>query len=305
MTAGVAPIGEARDEQRLEAVRAAGRGSTQYAGFIPALILFGGFLLVPLGIVVCYSFWTVVNYNVVHDWTLGNYRYFLGSTTYVNVAWATLWVSLATTVIDIALALPLAYWLVRYVSPSLRNVLLVLAIIPFWTSYLLRVYAWLSILGQGGAINRFLIDAGLTHGPTSLFLYNRSGVILVLVYLYFPFALLSLYVALERMDWQLVRAALDLGAPPWKAFVRIVLPQIKSGIVTAFIFVFVPVLGEYLTPQIVGGVQGVMLGNTVVNFFQLAEYTQGAAAALIIAAVALVVLFVMQRWLDVGSYERF
>ncbi len=273
----------------------------QYLGFIPAMLLFGVFLLVPLGVIAAYSFWTVVDYNVVHQFTLDNYDYFLRTAAYRSTAFATLWMSLATTAIAIGLAFPVAYWLARYVRRGWQRPLLVLFIVPFWTSYLLRVYAWVAILGDKGAINRFLSWTGITDHPISLFLYSRPGVILVLVYLYVPFALLTLYSSLERFDWDQLRAAMDLGASPMVALRRILLPQIKPGITTAVIFVFIPVLGEYLTPQIVGGTQGVMFGNAIANFFQNAEYTRGAAASLLVAAVIVALLIAFRRSLQLGD----
>ena len=163
--------------------------------------------------------------------------------------------------------------------------LLVLVILPFWTSYLLRVYSWLTILGPTGRYQPLSRMDGSTSKPVSFFLYDRPAVILVLVYLYFPFAALTLYASLERFDWNQFRAAMDLGATPATAVRRILLPQIRPGITTAVIFVFIPILGEYLTPQLVGGAKGVMIGNLIVNFFQGAQYTRGAAAALLIAAL--------------------
>jgi spermidine/putrescine transport system permease protein len=271
----------------------------QYVGFIPALLLFGVFLLVPLGAIVAYSFWKVVDYNVVHQFTFDNYDYFLRTSAYRSTAFATLWMSLATTAISIGLAFPVAYWLARHVRRAWQRPLLVLFIVPFWTSYLLRVYAWVAILGDKGAINRLLSWTGITDHPISLFLYARPGVILVLVYLYLPFALLTLYSSLERFDWEQLRAAMDLGASPIVALRRILIPQIKPGITTAVIFVFIPVLGEYLTPQIVGGTQGVMFGNAIANFFQNAEYTRGAAASLLVAGVIVALLFGFRRSLQI------
>src|SRR5881397_908043 len=271
----------------------------EYAGFAPGLILYGVFFAVPLGIVVAYSFWKVVDYNVVHDWTVDNYRYFFSVATYVRTLWATVWVSVLSTLLTIAVAFPFTYWLVRYVPRGLQRLLLVLVILPFWTSYLLRVYSWLNILGDGGAINRFLQWTHLTDHPLSFFLYDRPAVILVLVYLYFPFAVLTLYASLERFDWDQFKAAMDLGARPRTAITRILLPQMKAGITTAVIFVFIPVLGEYLAPQLVGGAQGVMIGNLIVNFFTGAQYTRGAAAALLIAAMIIVLLIIFRRSLEV------
>src|SRR3954454_23211324 len=275
-----APAPPVDSEQVLEPAGGRRLRIAEYAGFAPALILFGLFFLVPLGLIVCYSFWKVVDYNVVHDWTVDNYRYFFSVPTYVRTLWATIWVSVLSTALTIAVAFPFAYWLVRYVPRRLQRTLLVLVILPFWTSYLLRVYSWLNILGDEGAINRLLQSLHITDHPVSFFLYDRPAVVLVLVYLYFPFAVLTLYVSLERFDWDQFKAAMDLGATPRTAIVRILLPQIRPGITTAVIFVFIPILGEYLTPQLVGGARGVMIGNLIVNFFTGAQYTRGAAAAL-------------------------
>jgi len=273
----------------------------QYLGFAPAIVLLGLFFLVPLGIIVCYSFWETIDYSVVHHWTLSNYRYFFSVTAYVSTMWATVWVAVVSTVLAIGLAFPFAYWLSRYVPKRLRTPLLVLVIVPFWSSYLLRVYSWLTILGEKGVLNRFLQWAGITHHPLGIFLYDRPAVILVLVYLYFPFGALTLYSSIERFDWNQLRAAMDLGASPLTAIFRILVPQIRPGIITAVIFVFIPILGEYLTPQIVGGTGGVMIGNLIVNFFQVAEFTRGAAVSLLIAALIVVLLVAFRKSLAEGD----
>ncbi|MGH3001955.1 MAG: ABC transporter permease [Gaiellaceae bacterium] len=287
----------AAPSRRVRAPRLA-RTALDYIGFVPAIVLLGLFFLVPLGIIVCYSFWETVDYSVVHHWTLDNYRYFFSVSAYVSTMLATLWVSVAATALAIGLAFPFAYWLSRYVPRRLRTPLLVLVIVPFWSSYLLRVYSWLTILGEKGVINRFLQWVGITHHPLGVFLYDRPSVILVLVYLYFPFGALTLYSSIERFDWNQLRAAMDLGASPLQAIFRILVPQIRPGIITAIIFVFIPILGEYLTPQIVGGTGGVMIGNLVVNFFQGAEYTRGAAVSLLIAAFIVVLLVVFRKSLS-------
>lgn len=277
------------------------RRVSPYAGFSPALVLFGGFFLVPMGLIVAYSFWQDINYVVVQRFTLDNYRYFFSTPAYVATLWSTLWVSALATALTLLAAFPVAYWLARYVRPALRRPLLVLIILPFWTSYLLRVTAWVTILGYGGVINRLLIKLGVISQPLGFLLYDRPAVILVLIYLYFPFAALTLYAALERFDWHQLRAAMDLGATPRVALTRVLLPQIKPGLTTAVIFVFIPVLGEYLTPQLVGGINGVMIGNLIFNFFQGAQYTQGAAISLLIAALIVVLLIVFRKQLNVSG----
>ena len=202
------------------------------------------------------------------------------------------------TLTALALAFPFCYWLVRYVPKSLQRVGLLLVILPFWTSYLLRVYAWVAILGDNGAINSMLKALGLTDAPIRLFLYDNPGVFIVLVYLYFPFAALTLYASLERFDWRLLHAAVDLGATPMRAIANTLLPQMRLALVTAGIFVFIPILGEYLAPAAIGGTSGVMMGNLVANFFSGYLLPLGAAASVLIAMVIMIVLIVFRRSLD-------
>jgi len=249
---------------------------------------------VPFALIVCFSFWQDFDYRVVHHWTLENYRYFFGVAAYVKTMWATLWMSLAATGITLGLAFPFAYWLSRYVPPKLQRPLLVLVVVPFWTSYLLRVYSWLNILGTDGVVNRFLRWVGVIDQPLSL-LYTKWSVIVVLVYLYFPFAALTLYSSIERFDWDQLRAAMDLGASPLRAIGRILIPQIRPGIVVAVIFVFIPVLGEYLAPQIVGGTKGFMIGNVIDNFQKEALYARAAAISLLVAAFIILLLVLFRR----------
>jgi ABC-type spermidine/putrescine transport system permease subunit I len=291
--AGVAVQGAGAIRSRPGAALASRFG--EYAGFVPVLVLLGGFFFAPLVLIIAYSFWQVIDYQVVQNWTLDNYHYFLTVPTYIRTFAATLWMTALATLLTIAIAFPFAYWLTRYVSRAWQRPLLLLVIIPFWTSYLLRVASWITILGEGGVLNRSLLSIGLIHQPLSFLLYNRWAVIFVLVYLYFPFAALTLYSAFERFDWNQLKAAMDLGAPPLIAIWRVMIPQVRPGVITAVIFVFIPILGEYLTPQLVGGIDGVMIGNLVVNFFQGAEYTRGAAVALLITAIAVAVLILFRR----------
>ncbi|HEU4977066.1 MAG TPA: ABC transporter permease [Baekduia sp.] len=293
--------GAGAETRRHRPTRAAIARLGQYAGFSPAAVLFGVFFFAPMALVVAYSFWRVVDYQIVHDWTFDNYRYFFSVTTYVRTFVATLWMSALATALTIAVAMPFAYWLTRYVAPRWQKFLLLLVIIPFWTSYLLRVTSWVTILGDNGIINKGLESIGVIDHPIGFLLYNRPAVILVLVYLYFPFAALTLYAAFDRFDWNLLKAAMDLGASSPTAMRRVMLPQVKPGITTSVIFVFIPVLGEYLTPQLVGGTRGVMIGNLIVTFFQGAQYSRGAAAALLIAALIVVLLIIFRKSLDVGD----
>ena len=272
----------------------------EYGGLLPAAVLLGGCFGFALVLTVLYSFWQVVDFEVVPDWTLENYRYFFTVDTYVRTFVATLAMVTVATALTLAVAMPFAYWLTRYVSRRWRRRLLIVVVLPFFASYLLRVYAWLGILGQNGAINRFLQAVGVADEPVSILLFNRPAVVLVLVYLYFPFAVLALYVALEQFDWSHVSAAMDLGATGRVAARRVLLPQIRPGIVTAVIFVSIPMLGEYVTPLLVGGTKGVMIGNLVANFFDTGEYSRGAAAALLIAVFVVAIMVVFRRSLELA-----
>jgi spermidine/putrescine transport system permease protein len=270
----------------------------QYVGFGPAVILFGVFFIAPLCLIVVYSFWETKNYELVPAFTTKNYHTIITTSTYVKTFAKTVLMAFLATITTLGLAFPLCYWLVRYVPKKLQRVLFLLVILPFWTSYLLRVYAWVAILGDNGAINSLLKVLGLTHEPIRLFLYDNPGVYIVLVYLYFPFAALTLYASLERFDWRLLHAAVDLGATPMRAIVTTLLPQMRLAMVTAGIFVFIPILGEYLAPAAIGGTNGVMMGNLVANFFSGYLLPLGSAASVLIALVILIVLIIFRRSLD-------
>lgn len=261
-----------------------------------ALVLLVLFFL-PIMAMVAFSFWTTKDFQVVPVWNLENYTRVLSNDVYVRTFVKTLVMGLLVTVAGIMAALPFAYFLVRYVSKRWQRIVLVAVIVPFWTSYLLRVYAWQAILGEKGILNSVLLYLHIIDQPSQLFLYNNLGVFIVLLYVYFPFAVLAVYTSLENFDFDLLRAAQDLGARPDQAIRRILLPRIRPGLITACIFVFVPILGEYLTPTLVGGTEGVLISNVVVSFFRAGLIPAGAAPAILIAAIVTILLVAFRRYL--------
>ena len=297
-TAGDVGAPPGKSAPRRADVKRQRRDWRQFVGFGPAAILFGVFFIAPLCLIVVYSFWETKNYELVPAFTTKNYHTIITTSTYVKTFGKTVLMAFLATITTLGLAFPLCYWLVRYVPTKLQRVLFLLVILPFWTSYLLRVYAWVAILGDNGAINSLLKVLGLTHEPIRLFLYDNPGVYIVLVYLYFPFAALTLYASLERFNWRLLHAAVDLGATPMRAIVTTLLPQMRLAMVTAGIFVFIPILGEYLAPAAIGGTNGVMMGNLVANFFSGYLLPLGSAASVLIALVILIVLILFRRSLD-------
>jgi spermidine/putrescine transport system permease protein len=304
VTGGIegAPPVDAHDLVRAPAVRRRDRLYLRFGRLAPAIpgaFVLVGLFLAPMAMVLVFSLWRDVDFNLVPDWNVDNYAKFFAQATYLRTFAKTLIMAAAVTLAALAAALPFTYYLVRYVSPRWQRVVLLAVIVPFWTSYLLRVYAWQAILGETGAINQLLQFIGLIHEPSRLLVYNDLGVFIVLVYVYFPFAALALYAALEKFDFAQLKAAQDLGARPDQALRHILVPQITAGIITACIFVFIPILGEFLTPTLVGGAQGSLIANLVVNFLRLAQIAQGAAFSIIIAAFVTVVLIVFRRYLQV------
>ncbi len=275
----------------------------RYWPFLPAGVVLFGLFFVPLLIIFIYSFWTVDNTTllVVQHWNVDNYTKFFGTDTYIRTFVKTILMAAVVTATGLAFAFPFAYVLVRYVSGRWQRIVLLATIVPFWTSYLIRVYAWQAILGEQGALNGLLKAIGLISQPLDFFVYNDVAVFIVLVYLYFPFAALALYTSLEKFDITQLTAAQDLGATPARALVRILLPQVRAGVMTAIVFVFIPVLGEYLTPSLVGGTKGVLIGNLMLNFYRFGDLPAMAAASFIIAAVIVALLIAFRRYLQISD----
>jgi ABC-type spermidine/putrescine transport system permease subunit I len=270
------------------------------APFLPGLLMLTLLFVIPMIIMLLFSFWrTNSDFDLVRDWNLNNYARFFNQPTYIRTFAKTLVMASAVTAAGLAISLPFTYFLVRYVSRRLQRAVLLAVIVPFWTSYLLRVYAWQAILGEKGALNQFLMATGIIQQPSTLFVYNDLAVFVVLIYVYFPFAALALYAALEKFDFTQLNAAQDLGARPDQAFRHILLPQIRTGIITACIFVFIPILGEFLTPTLVGGASGSLIANLIVNFTRQGQYPEGAALAIVIAVFVTALLIIFRRSLRV------
>jgi ABC-type spermidine/putrescine transport system permease subunit I len=270
---------------------------------VPALPGLGVLLflfLVPMAIMFVFSFWRTNNdFRLVPEWNLDNYARFFLEGTYLRTFVKTLGMGALVTMATLVIGIPFAYFLVRYTNRWVQRAILLAIIVPFWTSYLVRVYAWQAILGEHGALNQVLMATGLIGQPSDLFNYDDPGVFVVLTYIYFPFAILALYAAIEKFDFTQLNAAQDLGARPDQAFRHILLPQIRAGIITACIFVFIPILGEFLTPTLVGGAQSSLIANLVVNYLRQAQFAEGGALAIIIAAFVTVIMIIFRKSLRV------
>src|SRR6266508_4677375 len=262
------------------------------------------FFLVPIGFVGAYSIDAlhgVSLFGETHRVTLAAWHQFFSSSVYLHLFWKSVKMSLIVSVIVVALAYPLAYFLALS-GTKRKYVLLLVLIAPFLTSYLLRVLAWKVILGNNGVINSFLFWTGLRSPdhPLSQLLYSRFAVMLVLGYIWLPFVALPIFVSLESLDRRLLEAATDLGASRLQAFRRVTLPLSLPGIMAAFLFVFIPTLGEFITPSLVGGANGYMYGNQIVDLFGTGfpDWQTGSVLAIFLLGVVVVLTVVFARFLQ-------
>jgi spermidine/putrescine transport system permease protein len=261
----------------------------------------GVFFLAPIAIVLLYSFNVYSLYPGEQGFTLNAWHDFFHSSLYLKLFWKSVQMSLIVSAITVVLAYPLAYFLALS-GTKRKYVLLLLLIAPFLTSYLLRVLAWKVILGDQGVINTFFTWVGITDAdhPISQLLYSRFAVILVLIYIWLPFVALPIFVSLENLDRRMLEAATDLGASRLQAFLRVTLPLSLPGVVAAFLFVFIPTLGEFVTPSLVGGVTGYMYGNQIVDLFSTGfpDWQTGAVLSIFLLGIVAALTVVFARFLQ-------
>lgn len=268
--------------------------SFQVAGLIsPAAFWLTVFFLAPLAIMLAYSFARRGTYGgVVWELNVEQYLRFVDP-LYLQIFWRSAWIALLTTAVCLLVGYPFAFFIARQPS-SRRNPMLLLIMIPFWTNFLIRTYAWILILRTEGLINTVLTTLGLINEPLTL-LYTEGAVVLGLVYGYLPFMVLPLYASVEKFDFSLVEAAFDLGANEVRAFWRVVLPQTMPGVIAGCILVFIPSIGAFVTPDILGGAKTVMIGNLVQQqFLTSRDWPFGSAISfilMVIVSLAIVVYF--------------
>jgi len=284
--------------------------------FLYAVLL----LALPLLAIVLFSFWTQDFMTIDRTFTLNNYREVfasekwtsgaglwdnlksIGNTIYLTLLGRSLYVSLFVTAVTVILAFPVAYFISFHVTPSRKSLWLFLITIPFWTSYLIRVFLWKVILGYNGVVNASLINIGLIDEPLTFILYNINAVIITLAHAFAPFAILPIFVALEKIDRSLLEASQDLGETKLTTFIRVTLPLAVPGVVAACLIVFIPTIGDYVTPALMGGAGGQLIANMIqTQFLALNNAPLGAALALVamlsVTAISLVFIWLNRKWL--------
>ena len=260
----------------------------------PGLLWMGLFFLVPLALVFAISFASRGTYGgIVWEFTAANYLD-LWHPLYGKILGQSLWYASLTTAICFVLGFPLAYMIAR--SPARwQPVLLLLVMLPFWTNFLVRTYAWMIVLRQDGLVNGLLLALGIVDAPLEL-LYTPTAVVIGLVYGYLPFMVLPLYVAVERLDPLLVEAAWDLYASRWAVFTQVVVPLTMPGIVGGCVLVFIPSIGSFITPDLLGGARSMMIGNLIQHeYLVVRDWPLGSAVSFVLMAIVMAAVVLYYR----------
>jgi spermidine/putrescine transport system permease protein len=270
--------------------------------FIYAILL----LAAPIATVVVYSFMTDGQISVERPFTWANYVTVWTGPVYQAIMLRSLIVSFAVTLATVLLAYPIAYYVSFHVSPSRKSLWLFLITIPFWTSYIIRVFLWKVILGYNGVINSGLMSLGIISEPLTIINYNTGAMVMTLAHAYAPFAILPIFVALEKIDRSLLEAGQDLGESRFVTFLRVTLPLSMSGVIAAVLIVFIPTIGDYVTPDLIGGGKLPMIANMIeVQMLKQNNKALGSAIAisamLIVALVSVVFVLWNRRFLKGNS----
>ncbi|BDW85326.1 spermidine/putrescine ABC transporter permease [Roseicyclus marinus] len=272
----------------------AGKGLTLISPtFVYALLL----LAAPLAMILLLSFWTQDFLTIIREFQLGNYQEALSDPIYSALMLRSLRISATVTLVTVVLAFPVAYYISFHVRPERKSLWLFLITIPFWTSYLIRVFLWRVILAYDGPVNSGLLALGVIDEPLGWILYNANSVVITLAHAYAPFAILPIFVVLEKIDRSLLEAARDLGESRAMAFLRVTLPLAMPGVLAAVLIVFIPTVGDYVTPQLVGGSGGLMIANNIhAQIFAFNNRPMGATlAVLAMLIVAMTLLWGISR----------
>jgi len=263
---------------------------------LPPVLWVAVFLLVPYALLLCYSFWSVSpSQTIVYSWTFDNYRELFRVNVYLQTLFRSMWIAARVMIFSLLLGYPLAYYLSFYAGAR-KDLFYQLVIIPLWVSYLVRAYAWKTILGSDGVLNTLLQYVHVTKHPLEFLLYSPFAVVLTLTHIYTPFAFLPIYASLEHIPRNLVEASHDLGASPLQTFWRVIFPLSIPGVLAGATFAFVLSLGDFLAPLLLGGPSGIMISNIVVSLFGAAyNWPLGAAISLCMLLLVLALLLLSEK----------
>lgn len=253
------------------------------------------FTVLPFSILFVYSFWQVTGFNLIREFTFKNYVDVFFDKLFLKMLLKTLGIASAVTAVCLGFGYPVAYFIANK-SGKLKNLMYILVIIPLWTSYIVRIFSWKALLGREGVLNNILIYLGLTRQPVSFFLYSTFSVFLALVGILLPYMILPIFTTLEKIPKQLYEASMDLGASRSFTFTKVVFPLSMPGVLAGCFFVFVLTLGDYITPRLLGGSSGILLGWVIYSKFGLAfQWPTGSAMSFLLLIIVLFILNLMSR----------
>ena len=300
----VVEVSAKRDSQRarLRAWFVRSESARGYSMLSPTLMVMALCMCVPLVLMIVYSFWTQIVFEFDTTFTLANYYNITDRPIFSTLFVRSLWISGACTLATVLLAYPMAYYVAFHVHRH-KLIWIILMTLPFWTSYLLRVFAWKIILGYNGVINSGLMVLGLIQEPLTFLLHSPTAVVITLAHAWAAFAILPIYVSLEKIDRSLLEAATDLGDGPVMRFLRVTLPLSLPGVIAASLLIFIPTVGDYVTPDLVGGPDGRMIANYIRILFGTANnWPLGAALSitsmLLVGSIALVYIWVTRKAME-------
>lgn len=256
------------------------------------LLVFG---VAPLVLLVLMSFWTSSIFGLSTEFTLDNYRVLVADPVYALVLLQTLRIALTVTIAALLIAYPIAF-LLAFLQGYRKSILLIIMFIPFWSSYVVRTFVWMPMLGRTGLVNTTLLHLGIISEPLDWLLYNEAATQIGLIYVYLLFMLLPIYMSLDRLDHKLIEAAADLGAGPVRSFLRVVLPLSLPGVISGCVMVFLLTTGAYVTPQLLGGPSGIMYGNIIAaQYTTTNNWALGAALSVVLIVVVLFIVAIFGR----------
>ena len=268
------------------------RGYTLLSPTLMAMILG---LVMPLAVLLTLSFWIQEYLDFIQTFSLKNYIDFFQKPIYIKILFKSIRMSSLVTFVTVLLAYPMAYFIAFRIQRN-KLIWLILITVPFWTSYLLRVFAWKIMLGYNGVINSGLKSLGLLNEPLEFLLYNPTSVVITLAHAWAAFAILPIYVSLEKIDRSLIEAARDLGESAIITFVRVTFPLSLPGVIAASLLVFIPTVGDYVTPSLVGGPSGIMIGNIIQSMFGKAQNWPLGAAISVMSMITVTLMVCLFLW---------
>jgi spermidine/putrescine transport system permease protein len=262
----------------------------------PSVLWLFVFAILPVGFLICLSFWTATIFGIERTWTLSNYQAIISDSVYASILVKTLRIAAVGTFLSLGFSYPLAMFLVSLKGRN-RNFFLLLMFLPFWSSYVVRSFMWLPVLGRAGLVNQVLLALGIVDQPVDWLLFNEGAVYVGLIYVYTLFMVLPIFLSLDRIDPSVIEAARDLGARPYQIFFRVIWPLSLPGVWSGCVMVFLISVGAYVTPQLLGGTSGTMIGNVIAGqFLNTNNWPLGAALSiLLIVIVALLFAIVGRR----------